>query len=71
MACYNFTTTNCTSVAGKFLLEFKESFDKTHEEKNRNYLYDIYERIDANYYGDNDDEIDILEKVKHPVEEEI
>jgi hypothetical protein len=58
-------------VAGKFLLEFKESFDKTDEEKNKNYLYDIYERIDANYYGDNDDEIDILEKVKYPVEEEI
>jgi nucleoside-specific outer membrane channel protein Tsx len=58
-------------VAGKFLPKFKESFDKTHEEKNRNYLYDIYELIDANYYGDNDDENDILEKVEHPVEEEI
>jgi hypothetical protein len=42
MACYNIPTTNCTSVAGKFLPNVKDIFDKPREEKKRRYMYAIY-----------------------------
>jgi hypothetical protein len=58
-------------VARKFLPDVKYIFDKPHEENKRRYMYVIYKRIDANYYGDGDDENGILEKFQWTTEEEM
>jgi hypothetical protein len=64
MTCYNIPTTYCTSVTGKFLPSIKEIFDKPHVVNKRRSMYVIYKWIDPSYYGDNDEENDILEKFK-------
>jgi hypothetical protein len=71
MACYNLPTTNCTSGASKFLHDVKDLFDKPPKANKRRPRYDIYKQIDASYYGNRDDENDILEKVERPIEEEM
>jgi pre-mRNA-splicing factor ISY1 len=71
MACYNLPATNCTSAAGKFLPDIKELFDNPCETKKRMSMYEIYKRIDTNYYGYKDDENDILEKFEWPAEEDM
>jgi hypothetical protein len=64
MTCYNIPATNCTSAAGKFLPNVKEIFDKPREVMKRMSMYVIYNKIDANYYGDNNYENYILKKVE-------
>jgi hypothetical protein len=64
-------TTNYTSGDEKFLPIVKELFDKTFEEKKRRCRYDIYRKIDANYYGYRDDEENILEKLEWLMEEKM
>jgi hypothetical protein len=71
MACYNILAINCTSAAQKFLPGAKEPFDKPYKVKKMRYLYVIYKRIYAIYYGDNDDANCILEKVERSVKEEM
>jgi hypothetical protein len=39
--------------------------------KKKRYMYEIYKKIDTNYYGYTDDENHILEKVEWPVEEDM
>jgi pre-mRNA-splicing factor ISY1 len=39
--------------------------------KKRRSRYVIYKKIDTSYYGDNDDENGIMEKVERPMEEEM
>jgi hypothetical protein len=58
-------------VVGKFLPNIKEIFDKPCEVKKRRSMYAIYKRINANCYGDKDDENNILGKFKWPIEEEM
>jgi hypothetical protein len=50
-------------VAGKFLPEIKELFNNPHEDKKRRYMYAIYKKIDANYYGNSNDENDIFGEI--------
>jgi hypothetical protein len=71
MACYNIPTTSCISANGKFLPNVKDLFDNPCEVNNMRYMYSIYKHFDVNYYGDNDDENNNLEKVEKPAKEEM
>jgi hypothetical protein len=71
MTCYNFSETNCTSGAAKFLPIAKYLFNNPPKTNKSRSLYEIYKRIDTSYYVYMDDENDILEKVKRFAEEEM
>ncbi|OAE20894.1 hypothetical protein AXG93_3256s1410 [Marchantia polymorpha subsp. ruderalis] len=57
--------------AAKQLPGVKELFDKPPELRKRRSRYEMYKRIDADYYGYRDDEDGLLEKLEKDAEKEI